>query len=153
MNTIRNILLMALLVLPSLLVSQQKVKVVTRIIERTYDYRQEFLLEIDAEKADINIETYAGSTVQLVLKQTVKNGSEELARKHLDAHKFSESREKERLFLKNYILFSEDSHTKGSIFKNEYSIKIPTGCHLKIKNSLGNIQLTGISKSIILELN
>jgi hypothetical protein len=152
LTTIKNILLFILLLLPYFVASQQKVKVVTRVIERTYNYPHEFLLEIDAEKADITIETHTGNTVELVLKQTVKNSSEELARLHLDAHKFTDNREKDRLFLKNHILFAEESHAKGSIFRNEYSLRIPVGCHLKIKNSLGNILITGASKSISLDI-
>ncbi|MFC0877167.1 hypothetical protein ACE01N_11260 [Saccharicrinis sp. FJH2] len=132
--------------------AQTKVKVLTRIIEKSYTYSDEFLLEIDAEKADITIETISGNTVELQLKQIVKNSSQEIAEDHLKAQKFVENSTKERLFLKNYILFNDANDKSGSIFKNEYILKVPEWCHVKIKNQLGNIVLKKLDKGIMLDL-
>ena len=143
------------LILSSIMISvqaQTKVKVLTRIIEKSYAYSDEFLLDIDAEKADITIETIRGNTVELQLKQIVKNPSQKIAEEHLKAQKFVENSSKERLFLKNYILFNDANDKSGSIFKNEYTIKVPEWCHVKIKNQLGNVILKNMGKSISLEL-
>ncbi|MFB6318030.1 hypothetical protein [Saccharicrinis sp. FJH54] len=132
--------------------AQTKVKVLTRIIEKSYTYTDEFLLDIDAEKADITIETIPGNTVELQLKQIVKNPSQEIAREHLEAQKFVENSSRDRLFIKNYILFNDANDKSGSIFKNEYHIKVPEQCHVKIKNQLGNIVLKNLDKGVYLEL-
>lgn len=132
--------------------AQTKVKVLTRITEKSYEFDREFLLDIDAEKADILIESYDGNTVELTLKQIVKNQNQTIAEKHLKAQKFVDNASRERLYLKNYILFKDKNDQSGSIFKNEYLIKVPRWCHVRVKNSLGNLFLNSMQKSIHLDL-
>lgn len=132
--------------------AQTRVKVLTRITEKSYVFDAAFLLDIEAEKADISIETHDGNNVELVLKQIVKNPNQQIAREHLKAQKFIENKTRDRLYLKNYILFNDARDNTGSIFKNEYIIKVPEWCHVKIKNKLGNLILDNIDKSITLEL-
>lgn len=148
----KHIAILVLLISCTTGLAQTKVKVLTRIIEKSYTYNNEFLLEIDAEKADIIIETHDGNNVLLTVKQTVKNASEKVAKAHLDAQQFIEHNSKERLFLKNYILFKDPKDKTGSIFKNEYTIKVPVHCHVKLKNTLGNSHLMNLKKTINIEV-
>lgn len=132
--------------------AQTKVKVLTRVTEKSYAFSEEFLLDIDAEKADITIETIPGDSLYFILKQIVKNTNLNIAEKHLKAQKFSENKSRERLFLKNYILFDGPNENSGSIFKNEYIIKVPSNCHVRVKNSLGNTVLTNLKKTALVNV-
>ncbi len=130
----------------------QSVKVVTKITERSYEYKKEFLLEISAEKAQISIHPSKDNSIRLILRQVVKNQDEDIAKKEMSAHRFVENKDRQRLFLRNYILFESGDASKSSIFKTEYELEIPAHCHLKISNQLGNTLIANAEKSITTEI-
>lgn len=129
-------------------VAAQKVKVVTKITERSYEYKKECLLEISAEKANITIRPSKDNTIRLILRQIVKNLDETIATKEMNGHRFVENEDRQRLFLRNYIMFDSGEASRSSIFKTEYEIEIPVHCHIKISNQLGNTSITDAKRSI-----
>lgn len=141
-----------LFVLGTGLLSSQTVKVVTKITERTYHYPKECLLEIDAEKANIIITQSEDNNIKVTLKQIVKNLDEDKAKEEMSGHHFIEDDDRQRLFLRNYLLFESGSTSKESIFKTEYIIEIPPYCHLKISNELGNTSIFDAKKSITADI-
>lgn len=133
--------------------NQRVLKVVTRQIEKEYRYQNEFLLEINAEKADIEIIVTDGHSVKLLLEQTAKNEDVRIAENDLKAIHFVERKERNRLYLHNYAQLHANSTGLFSIINNKYTIEIPHNCHLKITNELGNIVIDGVSTTMRFNLN
>ena len=133
--------------------SQKVMKVVTRPIAHEYVFENEFLIEIDAEKANIEIVVVKGNTVRLSLRQSAKNVDVRKAEKELTYNHFTQRKERNRLYLRNYVQLEANSKNLTSIINNEYRLEVPAHCHLKIKNQLGNIQVVGVEKSMHFDLN
>lgn len=134
-------------------IAQKKMQVVTRITEETYEFNRDFILELDAEKANIHITKSEGNKVHVVLKQSVKNQSLKLAESHLNGHKFVFKDEKDRLYIRNYILFNNTQEEVTSLYSSQYEITVPKNCHIKITNSLGDVNLENLSGAFRLNIN
>lgn len=135
------------------LAQQQVMKVVTRVVEKEYRFQKDFLLEIDAEKADIDIKVTDGHSVKVYLKQVVRNTDLRVAENELKAIRFAEKKERNRLYLHNYTQLQANSMGLTSRINNKYTIEVPRFCHLKIKNELGGIVINGVSSSMRFNLN
>lgn len=132
--------------------AQKNMQVITRITEQTFVYKKEFVLEIDAEKANVKIVQGNTDEVRVTLKQTVKNQNLSLAKSHIDAHKFIFKDERSRLYLRNYILFNGAQEEASSLFSSDYEITVPKNCHIKVENKLGDVILEGLSGAMKLEI-
>jgi hypothetical protein len=149
----RLIYILFLLSLATAGYSQQVLKVVTRVVEEEYRYSNEFLLEINAEKANIDIKVVDGSVVTLRLKQSVKNKDVRVAERELEFIRFAVKNDKNRLYLHNYAQLDANSKGLSSIVNNEYVLEVPRHCHLKIKNELGQVVVNQLETSMRFQLN
>jgi len=143
-----------LLWISQLLMAQHKqvLQVVWKEHKEEFRYVNEFLLEIDAEKADIQIKVVPGNTVRLYLKQSAKNVDVRTAERELKYNHFVAKKERNRLYLHNYAQLAAASKGLSSIIDNEYVIEIPKHCHLKIKNELGEVRVQGLSTTMRYDL-
>lgn len=132
--------------------AQKKMQVITRITEETYAYENDFLLDIEAEKANIIITKGVANKVTVKLKQVVKNPNISIAEQHMKAHKFVFNREKDRLYLHNFIMFNEEADKMTSLFSSSYEISLPEACYIKIKNTLGNISIADLKGSLFVNI-
>lgn len=132
--------------------AQKKMQVVTRITQETYEYKEDFVLEVDAEKANVQVTQSKDNKVMVKLKQSVKNQNLKLAESHLEGHKLVFKEEKDRLYLRNYILFNDQKEEVTSLYASQYEISIPENCHLIIRNSLGDVNLQGLTGAIRLSI-
>lgn len=128
-------------------------KVYNRVFEKEYRYTNEFLLDLTAEKATVNIRVVEGSTVRIHLQQIAKNQHAEVARRELDYMHFVERKERHRLYLHNYVQIPDGSSRLSSIINNIYTIEVPKNCHLKIKNELGAVNVKGVSTTARFDLS
>lgn len=132
---------------------KQLLKVMTRVIEKEYRFSNEFLLEINAEKATIDVIVTDGSVVKLRLEQSAMNSDVRIAERELGFTYFVDKKDRNRLYLYNYVQLSASSSNLSSIINNKYTIEVPRHCHLKIKNELGDVVVTGVSTTMRYELN
>ncbi len=139
----------------TLLAQNQTLKVVTRVEAEQKEYRflNEFLLEINAEKAEINIRVTEGNVVKLTLEQSAKNVDVNVAKRDLNFIHFVEKKERNRLYLNNYAQLDAGSTALSSIINNRYTIEVPRHCHLKIKNELGQVSVSGLNSSARFDLS
>lgn len=128
-------------------------QVVTRITEQAFVYKKDFVLEVNAEKANIKVVQGKVNEVKIKLRQTVKNQNLNLAKSHLDGHKYIFKEERSRLYLRNYILFNGTQEETSSLFASEYEIVVPENCHIFIKNKLGDVLLEGLKGAFKLEID
>lgn len=149
------LLLMSLVHMPIAkpVAQQQLLKVVTRVFDKEYRYPNEFLLEINAEKANIEIKVVDGNMVKVSLEQSAMNADVRIAERELGYIHFVEKKERNRLYLHNYAQLKASTSGLSSIINNKYIIEIPRHCHLKIKNELGDVEVSGVSTTMRYDLS
>jgi hypothetical protein len=134
------ILLLGMLVIPALVEAQEKVQVVTKLIENTFAYQKDNRLVINGEKADITINTWEKPEVAVQIKLISKHASKEKAEKELQAMKYVLEKTKGVIYVRNYILIPENSKVE-SILKAEFQITVPATINTRISDSFGKIKM------------
>ncbi len=150
----KHIVLLFLFVLYSItsVFAQTKVRVVSRTIEKTFKYKENDIIKINADKANIKISGWDKNTVYVKLKIIAKNPDLRIAKKELSYMKYSLSKSGKMIDLTNNITLKRGVKSVNSYLKFEYEIKVPEKSAVIVNNYYGNVNindLTGILKVFI----
>lgn len=123
--------------------AQTKYQVVTKNIERNISDIENKRIHINAEKANIKINSWTKNSMKLVLKLSTKNTNRKIAKKELDYHKYIIDESRKEIFIRNYVLIKDNS--LQSILTAEYELFIPRNCDLIIENQLGDVEIENLN--------
>ncbi len=127
---------------------QTKIQVVTRTITKTFDYRPGSILDIKAEKANVNVKASANGEIKIKLLLIAKNPSKEEAEADLKfcGYQFGES--SNTISVSNFFDLKNNYKEISSNLSAKYEIEAPSGIILKLKNIYGETQITGVDAVI-----
>ncbi|MBN2520899.1 MAG: hypothetical protein JXB17_10370 [Bacteroidales bacterium] len=147
LSILKIIVIITLIYFPRTIVSQNKVQVVTRIVEKELIYNKENIL-INTEKAKLNINGWDKNLVAVGLKIHSKNVDKEIARKELDYMKYSIVSQNSQIIIHNSILLSNNIEPLLSNISVEYEIWVPNGVKIFINNKFGSGCITNLNAKI-----
>ncbi len=126
----------------SLLLAQQRVQVVTKTVEKQFDYQPGETLRLEGEKAAITVTGWQGKKVKVILKLIAKAPAQETARRELDFQRYILEKRKEVIHLKNYFVLPKGQKALHAILLAEYEVWVPYQATIAITNTYGNVQVT-----------
>ena len=127
--------------LSSTISAQVQVEVMTKTIERTFDYYRSDAILIRGEKSTIQVNTWANNEVKVTLKLVAKAVSKQTALKELEYQKYILDKKRDVITISNYYEFPAKSKLE-SVLISEYEIWVPVFSKMTIDNSYGNIQIS-----------
>jgi len=127
--------------------AQTKHHVYEKKIEKEIQSPSNKPLVIEAKKAQINLHSIPGNTMQIQIQLISKHPEKATAKDQLDFLKYVINENRKEIFLHNYIMVGHGEELKASL-KALYTIGIPDNRSISIYNTLGNISLMNISGSI-----
>ncbi len=133
----------------SFLVAQEStLQVVTKNIEKTIDYKEGYLLDIDGEKADIQIETWDKEEVKIVIELIAKHENLEVAKNDLELMGYNIEEVGKKIFIRNYISTKRNKAKPQSVFKAMYVLTIPKDCPVDLRNHFGKTNIKDLNQSV-----
>lgn len=143
-----RILTFIFLLFPMISWTQTSVKVVTKKIEKTFNYRSGIEVNIEGEKAEVNIETWDKANIQVVLEIIAKHPEQQVAEKDLERVRYLADRVKNKIYLRNYISNEEKQGTPESSLSARYTITLPEDCPVYLKNNFGLANISNLSNHL-----
>ncbi len=134
------------------ILSQTKMYIASKVVNKSVDYGDGRVLEINAEAADIKILENPENKIQIKLILSAKNKDKEQARRELKYLQYFFNAENKTIYLSNKILINNKATLK-SLLKASYEIKLPQNSNVVIKNVLGNIFIRNFEGNIDIETN
>lgn len=132
--------------------SQTVLQVVSKHIEKEFPNSPR--LTIDADKADIELTSWEKKTVQVSILLTAKHPDKKTAEADLKLFKVIAEQRVDGIYLRNFLSSdTRSAHANGSNFKTKFSIKVPEGMLLKIKDSFGKINIHAKTEEVNLTTN
>jgi hypothetical protein len=131
--------------------AQTKHHVYEKKIEKAIPSHSDKPLVIEAEKAQINLHSIQGNTIQVQIQLISKHPEKAIAKHQLDFLKYVITEKRKEIFLSNYILVNHGEELKARL-KALYTIGIPDNRSITIQNTLGNTYLKNISGSFRIEV-
>lgn len=111
----------------------------TKQVSKNIDSKNRTLI-IDAEKANININTTTSNFFEIEIKFISKHSDKTKAEYQLNYLKHLFTIKNKEVYVRNYILLGSTDELSGSIVA-EYNILVPANKTININNSLGDIKI------------
>lgn len=130
--------------------SQEVLEVVTKKIEKTLDFFDDYKLYIEGEKADVLVNTWDKSKVRVELVLVSKHSDIQTARKDIEVIKYVIETRGKIIFIQNSMTIGENDDKPKSSLHAHYVITIPEQCPLNLKNHFGNADINDLKKQVII---
>ena len=143
LKNIGLICLFVLLILPENAYTQVKTNMITKEIIKTFTISSKTKIVIDAEKADFQITASKNNEFKMNLKLISSNTDIKIAKEQLACLHHIIRDTKQEITIRNFIMLSNNNEISGSI-KAVYTLEIPANIYVNIKNTLGDINVSGV---------
>lgn len=136
--------LLALFTMPAVR-AQQRVQVVTRTVERTWNCPPGMLVRIRAEKATVQVRGWDRPTVQVTLHLSARHAEREVAVQDLPVAQYRLQQNGNALDLVNLFVLPAGAPAVRSDLRAEYTVLMPAANPLQVVNAYGQTSLTDLS--------
>lgn len=123
-------------------------QVVTKRIDKSFSYRDGYSLNIEGERAEVRVETWSKPEIRVQVELIAKHSKKEQAEKDLEKMRYVTNKEKNKIYLRNYLDVPEGSPEPQSQMKATYVIMMPEECPIYIKNNYGLIDAKDLMSSL-----
>ena len=138
----RQLLYIGLLLFSLPASAQDKIQVVTKTIQKTFDFDPEASLTIEAEKALVTVKGWDQDEVKLTLQLVARHPRRGVAEQDLAALRYTLDTDGEEKVLKNYFFINESGGRMESNLQAVYELWVPQNSILHITNRYGNVTLS-----------
>lgn len=128
--------------------AQDNLQVVTKKIEKTFNYREGYEVNVEGEKAEIDIRTWKKNEISVVIELTSKHPKKEVAERDMQALQYVAQRHKNKIFVRNFVSKAEDAPKPQSQFSASYIITIPEECPVYLKSHFGEAKVVNHDGSL-----
>jgi hypothetical protein len=146
MIRIHKIILFSLLVyfMQANIFSQTKIQVVTRTIQKSFEYKPGYTIDIKGEKANIQIRKSDDKSIKVKIFLISKNPSRNIAESDLKYCNYKIIEVDKLIKILNFFNTESGFKDIGSNLSARIEIEVPSGISIKIKNIYGAIELNNI---------
>lgn len=147
-----QILLLILLLAADKAAAQTTLQVVTKTVQKTVSWKPGYAVEINCEKADIEIETApAGqNSVRVKAELSARHPQLDSATQDLKAWKFVTSTIGKKIFIRAYIGLPSGATLPASNLKAKLTVTVPADCPTTLTNKFGSARLEKIAAKVVL---
>ncbi|WP_143473367.1 hypothetical protein [Flavilitoribacter nigricans] len=125
--------------------AQVTVQVITKKIEKTYNYQDGYELNIEGEKAQVSIESWDQDKISITLEITAKHPDKAIAERDLEAMQYLTQKVKNKIYLRNYLSPKEGAPAPEASFEAVYYVRVPPACPVYLKNYFGVANISNLN--------
>lgn len=129
----------------SLSAQSTMLQVVTKTIEKTFPYKSDYEVNIEGEKAEVVIESWAKNEIKVEMDLIAKHPSKKQAEKDIHYIKHQAELEKNKIYLRNYISVPEGRSKPEASLSARYTITVPENCPVYLKNKMGEATVNNLN--------
>lgn len=134
-----------LLLFPLIVISQEEVQIATKSFSENFKYKNNFTVEINGERADVNVQGAKVDQIEISAKVISKNTDKREAQDDLENMNVLLEKIGKTIYARNYISVKANDEKPNSNLKVVFDIKVPMGCNVVINNSFGEVQLSNLN--------
>jgi hypothetical protein len=139
-------LVLALLIPSGLEAQTTNLHVITKRLDKTFQYQDSYEVNIEGEKADVSIETWGKSEIALSVEFISKHPDKATAEADIEQMKYIAERVRNKIYIRNYISVPEGEPKPASNLSARYVVKVPESCPVYLKNYFGTANVINLAK-------
>lgn len=128
-----------------------KLQVVTKTIQKSYEWQEGVSLSVQSELADLDIKVWDKPNISIELKLVAKHPDRETAESDLKRLQFAESKQGKIIYIRNYTSTDKSGSKPKANLRARYVIWMPAKCPLNADNQYGALALTGLRANVALK--
>ncbi len=150
----RTLLLSTLIVsllcvgLPLVSLAQTTQQVITKTIDKVFDYKDGYEVNIEGEKAEVTINTWEKPSVSVHIEIIAKHPEKAIAERDLEKVKYLTQRIKNKIYLRNYASLDEGDSAIEASLSAKYTIFLPKDCPVYLKNYFGAATVSNLNSRL-----
>lgn len=129
-----------------LLAQTTNLHVITKRLEKAFKYREGYEVNIEGEKADVSIETWAKPEIALTVEFTARHPEKAVAEADVEKIKYLAERVRNKIYIRNYISIQKGEAKPQSNLSARYVIRVPADCPVYLKNYFGTANVINLAK-------
>ncbi len=126
--------------------AQTTLQVVTMTVNKSFKYEEGAEVNIEGQKAEINIKTWDKDEIKVVIELTAKHPEKAIAKSDLQKIKYLATRLKNKVYLRNYL--DTGNGNPQSLLVVKYNITLPKDCPVYLKNHFGIASLSNLTNRL-----
>ncbi len=126
--------------------AQTKLQVVKKSISKTWDYKEGFEVNIEGEKATIDVETWNRNEVRVDIVLLSKHPDRSVAEQDLAAMQYNTEQHGKNIYFRNYIKVEPGAEKPQSSLQAVYTVTLPAECPVYLKNNFGDATVNNLTK-------
>ncbi len=134
-----------ILAFPILILAQDDIQTVTKDYKETFKYKKNFTVELNGERADVNVQGGDTEEIEITARVVSKNSSKREAEDDIDNMNVILEKIGKVVYARNYISIRANEEKPNSNLKVVFDIKVPKSCNIVINNSFGEVQLSNLN--------
>ena len=131
--------------------AQTTLQVVTQTIQKTVAWKPGYELEINGEKAEVQVEPSAGSNISVHAELIAKHPSLDSAKADVKAWKLVVSTVGKKVYVRAYIGVAAGKPLPVSNLKAKITVLIPPQCPVSLRNKFGQARLDQLQGPVALD--
>lgn len=152
-NLIKKGLLLLLILRGGIFLNAQTtLQVVSKNVDKLLDFKSGNSLEINVEKADLTVKSWASSQVKMQVELLAKHPQLETAKKDLNALKFVAETIGKTMYIRNYVAIDKGQAKPTSDLRAVITVWLPAETPIYIKNSFGKTNVQQFNGHVDLSL-
>jgi hypothetical protein len=122
--------------------AQTTLQVVSKNVDKSMDFKMGNSLEINVEKADLTVKSWASPQVKIQVELLAKHPQLETAKRDLNTLKFVTETIGKTIYIRNYVAIDKGKEKPTSDLRAIITVWLPAETPITIKNSFGktNVQ-------------
>ncbi len=129
--------------------AQSTLQVVTKTIQKSIAWKSGYTVEINCEKAEIDVEAVAaGNNVTIKADLTARHPQLDSAKYDLNAWKFVTSTVGKKIYIRAYIGLPSGRSLPNSNLKARITVRVPMQCPVTLTNKFGKAKLEHLAGAI-----
>jgi len=130
--------------------SQTTLQVLTKTIQKTVAWKPGYSVEINGEKAEVQV--FPGAATQIFVKAelSAKHPSADSARLDLGSWKFVVSTVGKVIYIRAYVGLGAKAKLPSSTLKSKIVVQVPVACPVNLVNKFGSARLEKLDGPVVL---
>lgn len=130
---------------PLLLTAQEQVHIVTKKINESYNYREDYEVNIEGDRAEVYIQPNLENKILIDIEIIAKHPKQAQAENDVEKMATIVKRLKNKIYIRNYLEAAERPEAQIKVI---YRITVPAQCPVYIKNAYGIAEVDNLSNSV-----
>lgn len=140
----------ALLLLAGGMAAQSTLQVVTKTVQKTMAWKAGYTVEINCEKAEVEVEATAAGNNNVTVKaeMTARHPQLDSAKYDLEAWKFVVTTVGKKIYIRAYIGLAAGRSLPNSNLKARLTVRVPVQCPVTLANKFGKARLEHLTGAV-----